>query len=85
VPENVGAVFIVPLLGAASAVTEHYRVRTVVHTPANPPLVVDGVALLSTGRPPKLLPGVGQLASQKARVADRVRRLTDLFKIPASR
>jgi hypothetical protein len=57
VPEGVGAVFIVPLFGPATTITETFTIGTVTHTPTGRALAVERVVLLHAGQRRELLPG----------------------------
>jgi hypothetical protein len=58
VPEDVGAVYEMPLFGAASTVVEHFTIGTVTHLPTGGGApVVERVVLLTPDQRPEVLPG----------------------------
>ncbi len=63
VPEDVGAVFEVPLFGAASTIVDHFTIGTVTHLPAGGAPVVERVVLMGQNQWPEMLPGWQPLAS----------------------
>lgn len=64
VPEDVGAVYELPLFGAASTIVERFAIGTVTHLPAGGGApVVERVVLLTPDQRPELLPGWQALAS----------------------
>jgi hypothetical protein len=63
VPEDVGAVYEMPLFGAASTIVERFTIGTVTHLPPGGAPVVERVVLLSPEQYPELLPGWQPLAS----------------------
>jgi hypothetical protein len=64
VPETVGAVYEMPLFGAASTIVERFTIGTVTHLPAGGGApVVERVVLLSPEQRPEVLPGWVPLAS----------------------
>ena len=64
VPEDVGAVYELPLFGVASTIVERFAIGTVTHLPAGGGApVVERVVLLAPDQRPELLPGWQPLAS----------------------
>jgi len=64
VPEDVGAVYELPLFGAASTIVEHFTIGTVTHLPEGGGLpVVERVVLLCRDQRPEFLPGWQPLTS----------------------
>ena len=64
VPEDVGAVYELPLFGAASTIVEHFAIGTVTHLPEGGGApVVERAVVLTPDQRPELLPGWQPLAS----------------------
>lgn len=64
VPEDVGAIYEMPLFGAASTIIERFTIGTVTHLPERGGApVVERVVVLSMDQRPEILPGWQPLAS----------------------